>query len=332
MSSESSNNSASGQIAAVRPKPAAAAEPPGKRGALADKAREVIFGGGEAVRHEQDRQQAAHQPAGDEGRPATPSNRRDQARSDVEPERRHADPEAKGRPALELADDDDKEISAAKRQRGKTIADYAAEQEVDPQEIYKLNVPIGDNGETMSIGELKDRVKESHDFERRRDDFEDWRDQALNEVAHGRMQVEGVLQRLTSVIPPEQLASVFADYEHSHTRQVSTARLQLREWFPEWDDAAVKARDREKLDEHLGSYGFSRFEIENLTDARLVRYAMHAMRLMERYRRLKDAGKREKIPTTEPPSSRKHKRDVKTEAANLAKSGDVVGAVRQLLR
>jgi hypothetical protein len=267
------------------------------------------------------------------GRP--PATRDPQKGGSEYPERRtDANLDAKvNRPALEL-DDDDEQSSPKRRKHGKTIADYAAELEVDPQELYSLSVPLGDDSDDqpLTIGEMKDRIKEVRDFDRRRDDFEDYRDQSLNEVANARQQIEGVLSRITQVIPPDQLASAFSDYQYSHEQQVSASRLQLREWFPEWDDVQVKTRDREKLDSFLGSYGFSRYEIDNLVDARLVRFSMHAMKLMERYERLKNGGTREKVPTTEPTSSRKQqRRDPKTEAQNLARGGDVLGGVRKLL-
>jgi hypothetical protein len=268
---------------------------------------------------------------GDDGKSTVNPQTREREGIDKPGRRSESSTEAPRRPALDLSEEDDEQITAARKRRGKTIAEYAQEKEVDPQELYKLAVPIGDEGETLSIGELKDRVKEHADFNRRRDEFEEWRELAINEVASGRMQVNGLFQRLGQVLPRETIERLMVDHEQTHTQQIASARTQLREWFPEWDDAQIKARDREKLDEHLGSYGFSRFEIENLSDPRLVRYAVHAMRLMERYQRLKTGGQREKIPTTTPTSARKPKHDAKQEAANLAKSGDVMGAVRKLL-
>ena len=270
--------------------------------------------------------------SGDEG--GKTGHLRDQDTRSPPPERRPDDNRdaMPSRPALELDDDDDEE-RPKRRKHTKSIADYAAELEVDPQELYALSVPMGDdpNEEPITIGAMKDKIKEVRDFERRRDEFEDYRDLSMNEVANARMQIEGVLSRITQVVSPEHLASVFADYQYSHEQQVRTSRAQLKEWFPEWDDVQVMTRDREKLDRFLGSYGFSRHEIDNLTDARLVRFSMQAMKLMDRYERLKNGGTREKVPTTEPTSSRKQRKDPKQDALNLAKSGDIVGGVRKLI-
>jgi hypothetical protein len=333
MSADSSGNSGSSQSAAIRPQPNGAA---GERRLLGrddvNKARELIFNGEKSAGsagETTDANRRAPPPMARDDEGGRPGDRDPGFRA---PERRPDAGDARqNRPALDFDDDDE---PTPKRKRSKSIADFAAELEVDPQQLYALAVPIGDDPEEepLTIGQMKDRIKEVRDFDRRRDDFEDYRDQSMNEVANARMQIEGVLQRITQVVPPEQLASAFADYAYGHEQQVRTSRLQLREWFPEWDDVQVKTRDREKLDKFLGTYGITKYEIDNLTDARLVRFAMHSMRLMERYERLKNGGTREKVPTTEPTSNRKPRRDVRTEAQSLAKSGDIVGGVKALLR
>jgi hypothetical protein len=318
----------------MRPKPNGAdTERPGRVIGRDDvnKARELIFNGGKSAElgGDANRREEVPRPAGDEGE--GPESR-DRGRSQAPEGRPDANDARQNRPALDFDDDDDQQPK--RRKRSKSIADYAAELEVDPKELYNLAVPIGDDPEEepLTIGQMKDRIKEVRDFDRRRDEFEDYRDQSLNEVANMRMQFEGVLSKLQSVVSPQQLASAFTEYEFAHQQQVRTSRLQLREWFPEWDDVQVKQRDRDKLDEFLGSYGISKYEIDNLTDARLVRFAVQAMRLADRYRRLKEGGVREKTPTTEPTSSRKQKRDAKSEAQSLAQSGDILAGVKLLLR
>src|SRR5215470_14749208 len=216
MSLENSDKSDSGQTAAVRQKPqpnGAAGEPQSRRNRdLANQARELIFGGGKTAEGVSDENRQRERPnrAGDEGgKPDT----RDQPVRQAPEGRPDATGETRGRPALDLDDDESYEEQAPKRRRSKTIAEHAAELEVDPQEIYKLAVPIGDDGQTLTIGELKDQVREHHDFQRRRDDFEDYRDEAMGEVANARMQIDGVLQRLTGVVAPQDLARAFADYQ-----------------------------------------------------------------------------------------------------------------------
>lgn len=240
------------------------------------------------------------------------------------------------RPALELDDEDDSDAERRKKSKVKTVADYASEAGVDAKSIYDLTVAFDENDgvEPMTIGAMKDRIKEVQDFERRRDEHEDWRTESMNEVLSARQQIDGVMQRIMQVIPREQLETAFGDYIQQHQGRVAEARKQLREYFPEWNDANVMQKDRDELDSHLETYGFTKFEIDNMQDARLIRYAVHAMRLMGRYQRMKEDLKkyRDKVPTVVPSSRRSGRADPTANAKQQAASGDKVGAVASLIR
>jgi hypothetical protein len=239
------------------------------------------------------------------------------------------------RPALELDDDDlDPAEKRAKASKSKTISDMADEMGVDAKELYELSVAFDDDGEPMTIGAMKDRIKEVRDFERSRDDFEDYRTDSMNEVLSARQQIDGVMQRIMSTIPKETLEHHFGDYIQQHQQRVGEARKQLREFFPEWSDASRQASDREALDAHLTTYGFTKFEVDNMQDARLIRFAVHAMRLKDRYDRMKAqlSQYRDKVPTKTPTSRRAARNDPSANAQKQAASGDKIGAVASLIR
>lgn len=241
----------------------------------------------------------------------------------------HDDPP---RPALELTDDEREEdgVSRPKRKATVSVNDFAVEHEIEPKAIYDLAMPVVTGEEPVTIQQLKDHYLQNRDFEQKRDDFEDWQTHVQGEVIQARQQIDDVLQRVTSVVPPEVLARAFADMQHDSEARLVKARSQLREWFPEWDDAQVKARDRQRLEEVLKTYGFSRIEVGNVNDARLIKFAMDAIRKNDRYERLK-AGTREKVPSKEPTSQRKARVPNATEQAlDLAKT-DKVGAVAMLI-
>jgi hypothetical protein len=259
---------------------------------------------------------------GVEGRRAAPASA-DDARGDAH------------RPALELDDDDlDPAEKRAKSKKSKTISDLAEEMGVEAKELYDVSVAFDDDDEPMTIGAMKDRIKEVREFERSRDDFEDYRTDSMNEVLSARQQIDGVMQRVMQTIPPEQLQHAFGDYIQQHQQRVGEARKQLREFFPEWSDANRQQADREALDKHLTTYGFSTFEVDNLQDARLIRFAVHAMRLKDRYDRMKAdlAQYRDKVPTKTPTSRRAARTDPSAQAQKQAASGDKIGAVASLIR
>lgn len=240
-------------------------------------------------------------------------------------------PQSPPRPALELDDDDDDgEQPSKSKKRASSLEDFAAAHELKAKDIYDVEVQLGEGFPSMTIGAMKDRVREYTAFETERDDFDDWRVTSQNEVMSARAQVEGVLQRLTRFIAPEQLAEAFADMRQDMQAAQQREQRRLAEFFPQWSDPDVQAADRQRLINHLGTYGFSELEVRNVPDARILKYAFDAMRLMERYQRLKQ-GTREKLPTTTPPSRKSYRPDSKQQARDMAAKGDVYGAVNKLL-
>jgi hypothetical protein len=236
------------------------------------------------------------------------------------------------RPALELDEDErDEGEGQKKRKKQKTVVDFAAEHEIEPKAIYELAVPLEAGQEPVTVAALKDHYKATRDFETKRDEFEDWQQHAQGEVIQARSQLDDVVMRLTSVVPPDVLARAFTDMQADSTAALEKARGQLSEWFPEWSDVQVKIRDRTRLEEVLATYGFNKFEIGAVRDARLIKFAMDAIRKGDRYDRLK-AGTREKIPSKEPTSQRKPRQPNATDQAReIAKKGDIVGGVVKLL-
>lgn len=257
--------------------------------------------------------------------PAAPSNGagRSENATDINPPASSVD-----RPALELDDDEADEDQPKRKRRGKALVEFAEEQGLKPEKLYDLEVAIGDDHEPVSVGALKDHYKATREFERQRDDFEDYRTESENKIIQGRTQIDGVLSELVKVVAPNDLAQAFQTFQENAARQAVVARQQLHEWFPEWADAQVKARDRELIEDVYGSYGITKTEIAGITDPRLVRILVHGARLMRRYERLK-AGTREKVPSKEAPSrkSSASRPDFNNAAKALAKSGDKLGAM-----
>lgn len=259
----------------------------------------------------------------------------DDAAPDAGREGNRSPSEASSRPALELDEDEreeDGEGRPKRKAKAKLIAEFAEAHELDAKELYELAVPLEAGEAPVTIAALKDHFKETRDFEQKRDDFQDWHDNAQNEIITFRQQIENVVQRLTSVIPPEALGRAYGDMQNDFQAAAEKGRAQLAEWFPEWADVQVKVKDRERLETVLGSYGFSKIEVGSVRDARLIKFAMDAIRKADRYDRLKEQGKRDKIPSKEPTSTRKPRQPNATDQARvIADKGDKIGAVAKLL-
>lgn len=231
-------------------------------------------------------------------------------------------------PGLQL---DDGERAAAKA-KAKTLKAYAAEKELSEKELLGLALDdLGD--EPVTIADLKTRWKESADLDNRKDGFEDWRVEQQNEILQARTELELTVQELAANLPPAAIAQATERAKLALQAQVTKARGQLAEWFPEWNDAQVKAADRDAFSRLMATYGFSKAEVEGVLDARLIKFGIDAMRLMDRYKRLRE-GERERQPSTQAPAKAKPKsavNNVNERSQQLVRSGDKMGAVAALL-
>ena len=194
-------------------------------------------------------------------------------------------------------------------------------------------VDFPDSGdEPVTLGDLKDRWRESRQFEEQKTEFEDWHDKAQNEVIAARRTAEMMFERMTHVMPPEVVAKIYSEVGLEQQHSLEQGRRQLMEYFPEWRDAQKLTADREELVGMLGSYGFSKQEVGSVLDPRMVKFAMDAMRLRTRYERLKSGGSKDIKASLEPPSRKVHRPSVDDRAKALAAGGDKNAAVALLLR
>lgn len=269
------------------------------------------------------------------GRPSPNGREREQAPPRPDPQkpgRSDGDP-ATDRPGLELDDEPGEDQAKPKpRKGGKTLADFAAEHELEAKELFGLVVSFEEGGpEPVTIGELKDAFKAGRDLDSERDQFEDWRVGSQNEILQARSEIEATVQELAREVPPEAMARATARARDALAAQVERSKAQLTEWFPEWRDAQVKIRDRESFTKLMATYGFSSAEVGGVLDARLIKFGMDAMRLMDRYKRLRE-GERERKPSTQPPAKHKPKAVNATDRVkDQVAKGDKVGAVATLL-
>lgn len=242
--------------------------------------------------------------------------------------------EARQRPGLEFDEDDGDEGEPRRRARkASSLDEFAEKHGLSARDVYDLMVDTGIEGDgPKSFGELKDHYRQTRDFEALRDQFEDDRSESMNQIITARQQIDGVVNRLAGVIPPQQLAELFREEREAHAERIRTARAQALEFYPEWRDGDRMAADRDALIELLGSYGFSRQEVVGIPDSRLLKFAEDARRLMARYKRLKEGGQREKRLSDEPPARRSHKPSKFEQARGQAQKGDVLAGIRTLIR
>jgi hypothetical protein len=247
------------------------------------------------------------------------------------------EPEPSRRPALEI---DEEPIAGEPREprqgRDKSLADYAEEKGLSPKDIYGLKIDLGIEGESpKTVSELKDayqaNYRESREFQRTKDEFEDDRAQSLNDIHTARQQVESVLEKVMQLVPPERFRDLFQDEQRRYLVYQDQERKKILEFFPDWKDAVKMTEAREAIVAHLATYGWTAADVGRM-DARQVKYVHDSMKLRERYERLKSNYQVEHKPSTEPPSTRRLSPETTADkAARMAARGDKYGAIGKLL-
>src|SRR3954468_840950 len=253
-------------------------------------------------------------------------------------ERRPVDtgpPPASDRPALEFDDDDGDELSAAeeRREQAKALRDFAKEHGITVKQAMGMLVDFpGEDEEPVSIGQLKDRWRESRQFEQQRDEFEEYHDKAQAVIMASQRQMQDVISRVANVVRPEVMARILHDVGADDQASLEKNRAQMLEMFPEWRDVQHLTAARDKMVSGLATYGFKREEVGQIRDARVVKFIVDALKLRDRYERLKTGGTREVKPSVEPPSRKGHRPSIDDRAKALADRGDKTAAVALLLK
>ena len=234
------------------------------------------------------------------------------------------------RPALELEEEDGEETGKETRQQ-RTLREFAEEAGISVKQLMKLVATDPDESdEPMSLGQLKDHWRETRQFQNVRDEFETWQETAQNEVTVARRQVQDLFQRIASVVPPQTLARVFGDVQFDGQEAIKKERAQVLEYYPEWRDAQVMVRDRDRITETLKTYGFTKYDVGMIQDSRIIKFVMDAIKLRERYERRRQ-GTVEARPTIEGPSRKGHRPSTDQQAKELAARGDIDGGIRAIV-
>jgi len=256
------------------------------------------------------------------------SDRR-QASQDVEPER--------FRPESLFEDDefyqDEKEASDKRRQkRGKSLNDFAAEREIDAEELLNLVIADEDGEEPMSVKAAQKRLQEVKNFESRRDEFEDFHARATQELMSARGHMAGMIDKIRQLVEPDTMARVFSDTLEERRADVEHNRKLVFEYMPEWRDPTTRNHELEEMDKFfVKMFQFKPGEIRQVTDARLMYAANFMFKLVGRYERSKSEVKKliGKVPT-QAPSKRVNGVDQRQSVRELARS-DHEAAVSKIL-
>lgn len=144
--------------------------------------------------------------------------------------------------------------------------------EVTEKDIYTgLEVPIG-NGETMTVGQLKDEIKQHGRVAERQAKVDQKADETERSLLATRTHLNAMMR--VAQTPQEQqllqrMLSVGSEYQKQFEKDQESMVLEA---IPEWEDAEVRTRDRADVVRDLSQYGFSEAEVAHTQDARVIRF------------------------------------------------------------
>ncbi len=140
---------------------------------------------------------------------------------------------------------------------------------VEVKDLYGIKIPSAKEGESFTLGELKDEMQKRSDFTVRELQWEEDRQAKQAEFSRA----EGELRELLSALPVEALnPQVVEAARRKFADHVKAEQAKTLEAIPEWRDTARFDADMAEMAEHLAGYGFAPNYLATVNDARTLRY------------------------------------------------------------
>lgn len=248
-------------------------------------------------------------------------------------------PSSPGRAAPDdFEDEDESPQERAPKRRGakRSLAEFAEEAGLDPDELLSLAVETGIEGDEPktvkeALEQLRTLHKESASVQERVDDFEERRSRDQNDLYVAQQRFLGAFERVKWLIPPDKLEEAFAEEAQSYQAEKAKNERLLIEWFPEWRNDAVRNSVKEELTELIKGYGWNAGDMDRIKDAPVIKLLYDFNALKKRFARLKEKFQVEN-PGNQPVSTRAApKRSTFQSAKAMADAGDKRGAIDKLV-
>jgi hypothetical protein len=193
--------------------------------------------------------------------------------------------------------------------------------EIDVKELYGLEIPMPGEGESITLGELKDQAHEFSTVKQRQEKLEDERISHQNDVLRSRQELSALVNLLPEI--PQELQQQAGAMQQQHLQQ---EQARLLEVLPEWRDANTFAADREIISNTVAEYGFNDADMSAVTDHRLIKLLHDYGKLRQRMAQAQETAQRvDKSP-------KKPAKAVKVNKASdlekRAKAGDQQAAIQ----
>lgn len=196
---------------------------------------------------------------------------------------------------------------------------------LEMDKAYGIKVPLA-NGQSMTIGELKDKVQQFTDFEQQQIQYEETRRNSESRI----MRAQSELRSLLSMIPREQLKpELIEKIKRQHDTTLTVERGRTLEVIPEWRSDEIRDKELEGMTEFIQEYGFEPEFIEQFVDHRALKMLRDFWRQSMRIRKAvaeakterNNGGKqRQQTPVNKRQAAPQSRRKVVTQQDKLTKA------------
>jgi hypothetical protein len=200
-----------------------------------------------------------------------------------------------------------------------TVASLAKELGVEAKDIYnELEIPLGE-GESVTLGQFKDRVKDLRELDTQRETFSTEK----AEQEKGQLRDRALLNTMLELIGPELARPAYQAAQEQLETWQDDQRGQILEAIPEWQDPDALAKDRDSIVGLGQEYGFSEVEMTGVLDARTVRMLRDFAVLQNKVKSADLASKKKPaLPGKKGKANRQQRRGALADRLNKAKASN----------
>lgn len=148
-----------------------------------------------------------------------------------------------------------------------------------PEDIYAIKIPMPNGAESMTLGDLKDRVGELVDLDTRELEFNQRRVKSEGEVLRAQQELRGLM----ALIPKQHLSQELVDkVRKNHLATQARERELTLEHIPAWQNEETRSREIQDIVEMFSDYGFDEGFITTIVDHRAMKFARDTMLMRKR--------------------------------------------------
>lgn len=174
------------------------------------------------------------------------------------------------------ADDGDKGSRGASKGKPKTIIEAAERLGIKPEDFYKLEVSIEEDGEAQpfTLSALKDAHKERQNFQLEQLEWGENKATQEGELLRSRNEIVELLSMLPKeAIKPEVINKI----RQKHDASIKLENERTLNVIPEWKNEQRRTDEMGAMREHLTKAGFPTNYLNNVSDHRTMRYIRENM-------------------------------------------------------